>query len=241
MAIRYPQAYNNDYYEDISIRKGRVSTVQTHRFTKREELANALTHGIGSLLSAAGLVLLIVFASVKGDAWHVVSFTVYGVSMLLLYLASTLVHSFPDGKTKDLFEIMDHSFIYIFIAGTYTPILLNVIQGVLGWTLFGIVWGFALAGVIFKAFFTKKFVVTSTLVYIAMGWMIIFVWGPLTAALPQGGLSLLITGGLMYTFGSVFYVWRAFPYHHAVWHLFVLAGSILHFFAILLYVLPESS
>jgi len=183
----------------------------------------------------AALVLLIVFAATKGTAWHVVSFTVYGVSMLLLYIASTLVHSFPEGKAKDVFEIMDHSFIYIFIAGTYTPIVLNVIQGALGWTLFGLVWGFAAIGVVFKAFFTKKFLFTSTLVYIAMGWIIIFAWGPLTANLPQGGLSLLITGGLLYTSGTVFYMWRSFPYHHAVWHLFVLAGSIMHFFAILLY------
>ncbi|TDG00694.1 PAQR family membrane homeostasis protein TrhA [Paenibacillus piri] len=210
----------------------------THQFSKREELANAVTHGIGSLLSAAALALLVLFAVTKGTAWHVVTFTVYGASMLLLYLASTLVHSFPEGKAKDVFEIMDHSFIYVFIAGTYTPILLNVIQGALGWSLFGVVWGFALAGVVFKAFFTKKFLFTSTLVYIAMGWIIIFAWGPLTANLPQGGLSLLITGGLLYTAGTVFYVWRSFPFHHAVWHLFVLAGSVSHFLAILLYVLP---
>lgn len=211
---------------------------QTYTYSKKEEVANAITHGIGSLLSVAALVLLVVFAVMKGSAWHVVSFAIYGATMLMLYVASTLVHSFPEGKAKDVFEILDHSFIYIFIAGTYTPILLNVIQGALGWTLFGIVWGVALVGVVFKSFFAKRFLFTSTLIYIAMGWIIVFAWGPLIHNLPQGGLTLLIVGGLLYTVGTVFYVWRSFPYHHAVWHLFVLGGSVFHFFAILLHVLP---
>lgn len=211
---------------------------QTYTYSKKEEVANAITHGIGSLLSVAALVLLVVFAVMKGSAWHVVSFAIYGATMLMLYVASTLVHSFPEGKAKDVFEILDHSFIYIFIAGTYTPILLNVIQGTLGWTLFGIVWGVALVGVVFKSFFAKRFLFTSTLIYIAMGWIIVFAWGPLIRNLPQGGLTLLIVGGVLYTVGTVFYVWRSFPYHHAVWHLFVLGGSVFHFFAILLHVLP---
>jgi len=211
---------------------------QTYTYSKKEEVANAITHGIGSLLSVAALVLLVVFAVMKGSAWHVVSFAIYGATMLMLYVASTLVHSFPEGKAKDVFEILDHSFIYIFIAGTYTPILLNVIQGTLGWTLFGIVWGVALVGVVFKSFFAKRFLFTSTLIYIAMGWIIVFAWGPLIHNLPQGGLTLLIVGGVLYTVGTVFYVWRSFPYHHAVWHLFVLGGSVFHFFAILLHVLP---
>lgn len=210
----------------------------THTYTKREEVANAVTHGIGTGLSIAALVLLIVFASTKGTAWHVVSFTIYGVAMLLLYTASTLVHSFPAGKAKRLFEKLDHSFIYVFIAGTYTPILFHIVQGKLGWVLFGIVWGAALIGVIFKSFFASKFLFTSTIVYIAMGWIIVFAWKPLTTHLAPGGVQLLITGGLLYTFGTIFYMWRSFPYHHAVWHLFVLGGSIVHFFAILLYILP---
>jgi hemolysin III len=210
----------------------------THTYTRREELANAITHGIGTALSIAGLVVLIVFASWKGTPWHVVSFAIYGVTMVLLYTASTLVHSFPEGKVKDLFETFDHSCIYLFIAGTYTPILLTTLRSPLGWTLFGIVWGLAVAGVIFKAFFTKKFLVLSTLFYVAMGWLIVFAWQPLQELLQPGGIRLLILGGLMYTGGAVFYVWRGFPHHHAVWHLFVVAGSVLHFFAILLYVLP---
>ncbi|WP_123039268.1 PAQR family membrane homeostasis protein TrhA [Cohnella candidum] len=210
----------------------------THVYTKREEVANAVTHGIGTALSIAGLVILIVFAALKGTAWHVVSFTIYGVTMVLLYTASTLVHSFPEGKVKDLFETFDHSCIYLFIAGTYTPILLTALRSPLGWSLFGVVWGLAIGGVVFKAFFTKKFLVLSTLFYVAMGWLIVFAWKPLLTLLEPGGLWLLIAGGLLYTFGAVFYVWRGFPHHHAVWHLFVLAGSICHFFAILLYLLP---
>jgi hemolysin III len=210
----------------------------THIYTRREEAANAVTHGIGTALSIAGLVVLIVFSVLKGTAWHVVSFTVYGVTMVLLYTASTLVHSFPEGKLKDLFETFDHSCIYLFIAGTYTPILLTTLRSPLGWTLFGIVWGLAVGGVVFKAFFTKKFLVLSTLFYVAMGWLIVFAWQPLQLLLQPGGIRLLIVGGLFYTLGSVFYIWRGFPHHHAVWHLFVVAGSAFHFFAILLYVLP---
>jgi hemolysin III len=209
----------------------------THVYTKREELANAITHGLGTVLSITGLVLLIIFASMKGTVWHVVSFTIFGVTMLLLYTASTLVHSFPEGKAKDLFETFDHSCIYLFIAGTYTPLLLVTLRSPLGWTMFGIVWGLAIVGVVFKAFFTKKFLVLSTLFYVMMGWLIVFMWNPLQHLLMPGGIRLLIIGGLLYTFGSVFYIWRGFPYHHAVWHLFVVAGSVMHFFAILLYVL----
>ncbi|EFM10549.1 channel protein, hemolysin III family [Paenibacillus curdlanolyticus YK9] len=209
----------------------------THTYTRREEIANAVTHGFGAALSVAALVLLIVFASLKGTTVHVVSFTIYGSSMLLLYAASTLVHSFPEGKAKNVFEVLDHSFIYVFIAGTYTPILFHIVQGTLGWALFGIVWGVAVAGVVFKSFFASRFLFTSTLLYIAMGWIIVFAWGPLVEGLAPGGLKLLITGGILYTVGTVFYMWRSFPYHHAVWHLFVLGGSIVHFFAILLYIL----
>ncbi|RWZ60776.1 hemolysin D [Halobacillus fulvus] len=209
----------------------------THTFTKREEIANAITHGIGALLSIAMLVLLIVFASIQGNAWHIVSVSIYGATMLLLYVSSTLVHSFPEGKAKDLFEIFDHSAIYLFIAGTYTPILLVALRGTLGWTLFGIVWGMAILGVIFKVFFVKRFVVLSTLFYVLMGWLIVLAWGPLTAQVPGAGITYLVVGGVMYSIGSIFYVWRSFPFHHMVWHLFVLGGSILHFFSIFFYII----
>lgn len=211
----------------------------THVYTRREEVANAITHGIGTVLSIAALVLLIVFSSLKGTPWHIVSFTIYGASMLILYLNSTLVHSFREGKVKDLFEIFDHSSIYLYIAGSYTPFMLVAIRGPLGWSLFGIVWGFAILGCFFKAYFVKRFLFMSTIFYILMGWMIVIAWVPLTAAIPSGGIMLLALGGIMFTLGTVFYVWRGFPYHHAIWHLFVLAGSILHFFSVFLYLLPN--
>ncbi|WP_219835905.1 hemolysin III family protein [Paenibacillus sp. R14(2021)] len=211
----------------------------THTYSRREEIANAITHGFGSMLSVAALVLLIVFAVLDGDAFHVVSFTIYGSMMLLLYVASTLVHSFPEGKWKRIFEIIDHACIYLFIAGTYTPIVLHGVKGTEGWTLFGIVWGLALCGVVFKVFFASRFLFTSTIVYLLMGWMLVIAWGPLKANIAAGGLHLLLAGGLLYTFGTFFYMWRSFKYHHAVWHLFVLGGTVLHFFAIMLYVLPR--
>lgn len=211
----------------------------THTYSKGEEIANAVTHGIGVVLSIAALVLLIVFSALKGTALHVVSFTIYGSSMVLIYTASTLVHSFPPGRAKNIFEALDHSCIYVFIAGTYTPIVFHMVQGALGWVLFGIVWGLSIAGIIFKSMFASRFMYTSTIIYILMGWCIIFAWKPLTANLSPEGVRLLVIGGVLYTVGTIFYVWRKFNYHHAVWHLFVLAGTIVHFFAIILHVLPN--
>lgn len=141
----------------------------THTYSRGEEIANAITHGIGVVMSIAALTLLIVFASLYGQPIHVVSFTIYGISMLLLYTSSTLVHSFPEGKVKDLFETFDHASIYLFIAGTYTPLVLIALPKLIGWTLFAIVWTIAVGGVVFKAFFTKRFLFMSTLLYIAMG------------------------------------------------------------------------
>lgn len=210
----------------------------THVFSKDEELANAITHGIGAVISIACLTLLIVFASLYGNAWHIVSFSIYGTSMLLLYASSTLVHSFPPGKAKDLFEILDHSAIYLFIAGTYTPILFIVVQGALGWTLFGIVWGIATLGIVFKIFFVKKFLVISTIFYLLMGWMALFAIKPIVLTLPIQGTLFLIGGGVLYSLGTIFYIWRGFKFHHAVWHLFVLGGTVLHFFLVIMYILP---
>ena len=205
----------------------------THTFSKSEEIANAIIHGIGALLSIAALVILIVSSVLHGTIWHVISLTIFGATMLLLYTSSTLVHSFPPGKAKDVFEILDHSSIYLFIAGSYTPFLFIAVKGTLGWTLFGIVWGLALAGTAFKIFFVKRFIYASTILYILMGWLIVFAWRPLMESLTTEGAALLIIGGLLYTVGAIFYVWRGFIYHHAVWHLFVLAGTIMHFFSVL--------
>ncbi|HLQ74118.1 MAG TPA: hemolysin III family protein [Bacillota bacterium] len=209
-----------------------------HVFSRREEIVNALTHGIGALLSIAALVILIVYSSMYGSAMHVVSFTVFGVSMFLLYIASTMAHALPHGKAKDIFEILDHQAIYIFIAGTYTPITLIVLSGAIGWTLFAIVWTLAIGGVVFKTFFVKKYLFTSTILYVAMGWLIVIGWSGLVETMHSKGVLLLALGGACYTLGAVFYVWRKFRYHHAIWHLFVIAGSTLHFFSVLFYVLP---
>lgn len=210
----------------------------THTFTKREEIVNALIHGIGVLLSVAALVLLIVFSSLYGAAIHVVSFTIYGVTLLFMYTCSTLLHSFPIGKVKNIFEILDHAAIFLFIAGTYTPLMLIVVEGTRGWFLLSLVWILAIGGIIFKIYFVKKFVFVSTLIYIVMGWMIVFALQPIAAKVETMGLILLVLGGLLYTIGTVFYIWRTFYYHHAVWHLFVLAASATHFFTIIIYVLP---
>lgn len=209
----------------------------THTYSKGEEIANAITHGIGVLLSIAALVVLIVFSALYGNVWHVVSFTLYGTSMVLLYTSSTLVHSFPEGKAKDVFEVFDHGSIYLFIAGTYTPYLLTTIRSPLGWSLFGVIWGIAIAGVVFKCFFVKKFLFLSTLVYVLLGWMIVFAWKALQHNLSYEGLFWLVIGGICYTVGSLFYVWRGFHFHHAIWHVFVLAGSVCHFVSIMFYVL----
>lgn len=211
---------------------------QTHTFSKGEEIANTVTHGIGILTSIAALVLLIVFAAINGTPLHLATFIVYGVTMIMLYTASTLLHALPKGKAKNVFEILDHSSIYFFIAGSYTPITLIIMDGALGWTLFGIVWGLAIAGTVFKVFFVKRFILASTLLYVLMGWLAVFGWSDITSTVGTGGIAFLVAGGVVYSLGAVFYVWRAFPYHHAVWHLFVLGGTVLHFFFVLLYVLP---
>src|SRR5690625_206211 len=179
---------------------------ETHIYTKNEEIAHAITHGIGALLSIAGLVLLIVFSSMKGNPWQIVSVTIFGVTMLLMYLCSTIVHSLPDGKWKNIFQIFDHSSIYLFIAGTYTPFLLVHLRGTVGWTLFGVIWGIAIIGIVFKVFFVKRFLFLSTLFYILMGWLIVIVWEPLTLIMDGNGIRLLVLGGIFYTVGCIFYV-----------------------------------
>ncbi len=215
-----------------------IYLAQTHTFSKGEEIANAITHGIGAVLSIAALVVLIVSATVYGNAWHVVSFSIYGSTMFILFMSSTMVHALPHGKAKDLFEIFDHSSIYLFIAGTYTPFTFIIIQGGLGWTIFGVVWGLAIGGTVFKAFFVKKYLFTSTILYIVMGWIIVIGWNRIVENLHSNGIALLVIGGLCYTLGAIFYVWRGFKYHHAVWHLFVIAGAVSIFFCVILYLLP---
>ncbi len=205
----------------------------------REELANSITHAIGVALSLAALVILVVYAAMQGDGWKILSFSIYGSSLVLLYTASTLYHSFSSERAKHYLKILDHAAIYLLIAGTYTPFLLVMIRGTWGWTLFGIIWGLAITGIIFKLFFVHRFRIVSTIIYLLMGWLIIVAFRPLIANVPENGLYWLLAGGLSYSFGVIFYLWERIPYHHAIWHLFVLGGSILHFFAVLFYVLPS--
>ncbi|MBW6463619.1 MAG: hemolysin III family protein [Firmicutes bacterium] len=210
----------------------------TRRINYINTVANTVTHGIGTLLAIAGLVLLIIFAAIYGNAWHVVSFSIYGSTLVMLYLASTLYHSAQNPRTKQILRIIDHSAIYLLIAGTYTPFMLVTLQGARGWTFFGIIWGLALVGILYKIFFINRHVVISTLFYLAMGWLIVFSIGDLFNNLSPNGIILLGAGGLSYTLGMVFYAGREKLLMHAIWHLFVLGGSICHFFAILFYVLP---
>lgn len=204
----------------------------------REELVNSMTHGLGLVLSVAGLVILVVLAAVRGTPRHVVSVSVYGATLVLLYAASTLYHAFRSPRLKRVFKIIDHSAIYLLIAGTYTPFTLVVLRGPWGWTLFGLVWGLAVAGIAFKTLFVDHFVIASTIVYVAMGWLVVIAIRPVLAMVPNRGLLWLLAGGLSYTMGVAFFAARRLPYSHAIWHLFVLGGSISHYFAVLFYVVP---
>nr|WP_241244190.1 hemolysin III family protein [Marinitoga sp. 38H-ov] len=207
------------------------------KYTLGEEVANSITHGIGAILSFVGLIILIIFSVLKGNSLQTFSVTIYGISLFLLYLASTLYHSIQNKKIKHILEIIDHSAIYLLIAGTYTPFTLVTLNGKIGWTIFITVWVLAIIGISLKPFFVKRFRILSTLLYIAMGWIIIFAIKPLVSLLPFGGILWLIIGGLLYTIGAIFYVWRKLPYGHMIWHLFVLGGSISHFIAVFFYVL----
>ncbi|MCE5286731.1 MAG: hemolysin III family protein [Pelosinus sp.] len=203
-----------------------------------EERLNALTHGIGASLSLIGLLALVISAYLYGGIWHLVSFSIYGTSLFLLYLASTLYHSFTNERLKYIFKIFDHAAIYLLIAGTYTPFALVLLHGTLGWTVFGVIWGLALIGIVFQVFFVKRFKILSTLCYLFMGWFIVVCIKPLANTLPAMGLSWLVIGGLFYTVGAVFYLWKRIPYNHAIWHLFVIAGSACHFITVSYYILP---
>ncbi len=211
------------------------------RYPSSEELANRLTHGFGAVLSVAGLVLMVVWSALHGDAWVVTSTAVYGVSLVVLYTASTLYHSVTSDRWKRLLQKVDHAAIYLLIAGTYTPFVLGPLRGGWGWTLFGIVWGFAVVGIILKLFFAGRADVLSTIAYLVMGWLVVIAIKPLIAALPAGALWLLVGGGLCYTVGTIFYLWEKLPYNHAVWHVWVLGGSICHWAAVFGYVVPSAA
>ena len=197
-------------------------------FSRGEEIAHAVTHGIGMLGSLVGLVVLVVLAAAHGDTRLVVGVSVFGASMVILYTASTLYHALTAKRAKRVFELLDHGAIYLLIAGTYTPFLLVVLGGSWGWSMFGVVWGLAVLGIIYEVVLRRPWKWVSLAFYLALGWLVVVVAKPLVAALPPGGLVLMAAGGVAYTGGAVFYAWRGFPYHHAVWHLFVLIGTGCH-------------
>ena len=204
-----------------------------------EEKINVITHAIGLLLSIAALVLLIIHASSNGSARHIVSFTIFGASMILLYSASTLYHYSQTPNIRRKLNILDHASIYVLIAGTYTPFTLVTLKGALGWTVFGITWGIALVGVFLKLFYTGKYDKISTIAYVAMGWIIIFAVKPLIENLPLNGLYWLLAGGIFYTIGAILYSIKKIKFNHAIFHIFVLLGSFSHFMAIYYYVLKH--
>lgn len=206
---------------------------ETSLQTKREEIANAITHGLGALMAIAALVILTVFSVIKGSTWHAVSFPVFGATLVILYVASTLYHSFSNEKVKILFRKFDHMSIYLLIAGTYTPFCLTVLNNWIGWTLFGIVWGCAILGIVLKAFFTGKKELLSTILYVLMGWVALFAIKPLFDSVSLTTFILLMTGGVFYTAGTYFFTKDRIKYFHSIWHLFVLAGSTFHFFAVI--------
>lgn len=207
-------------------------------YSPGEEMANRLTHALGAAFSVAGLVLMVVFSARYGDAWQVVSTAIFGATLVLLYTASTVYHSIRDERLSRILQKFDHAAIFLLIAGTYTPFVLVTLRGPWGWSLFGVVWGMAAAGVALKFWYAGRFTVISTLIYIIMGWLVLIALKPLSTALPAGGMRLLVAGGLCYTGGAVFYLWRQLPYHHAIWHLFVLGGSVCHWASVFWYVVP---
>lgn len=208
-----------------------MSTVKK-RYTLGEEIFNSVTHGVGSLLSIAGTVVLIVFSAINSDAFAVVSSAVYGASLIILYTMSTLYHSITNEKAKKFFRIMDHNTIFFLIAGTYTPYTLAVLRSPLGWVLFGVVWGAAAIGIVLNSIDLEKFSKISVVCYIAMGWVIIIAVKPLMSSMPFISFALLVAGGVFYTFGVIFYAIKKVKYFHSVWHIFTVIGSALHYFSV---------
>ena len=206
-------------------------------YEPKEEKFNVISHAIGLVLSIVALVLLVVYSSIYGSARHIVSFSIYGASLIVLYSSSTLYHYVQSPKLRHRLNIFDHSAIYVLIAGTYTPFTLVVLNGWVGWTIFGVSWGLAIAGIILKFFFTGKYDKISTFAYVLMGWLIILAIKPLVSNLPFEGLMWLLAGGIFYTIGAILYSIKKLKYNHAIFHIFVLLGSFSHFIAIFFYVL----
>jgi len=203
-------------------------------FTRRQELVNALTHGLGALLAVAALAILVVAAAIRGNAWYVAAYSIFGVSMVLLYVASTLYHAAIQPDRKRFLEKCDHGAIFILIAGSYTAFALTILRGPAGWWLFALVWAIAVFGIVMESLFLNRWPYLSLLAYLAMGWLIVVVWDPLIRVAPPKMLLFLMAGGILYSLGTIFYaLGRRIPWVHPVWHLFVIAGTVFHFFSAL--------
>ena len=216
-----------------------MKTEQIPEYTQREEHVHGLTHGVGLVLSVVGLVVMILLAVQRGTVWHVVSFSLYGASLVLLFLSSMLYHSVQRPRAKEVLQRLDHSAIFVLIAGTYTPFLLVNLRGAWGWSLFGVIWFLCVTGILGEVFARRHMKYVSLPVYLGMGWLVIIALGPALRNVAIGGILWLVAGGLCYTVGVGFYAWRRRLYTHAVWHLFVLAGSVCHYVSVLGYVLPH--
>ena len=224
----------------MELKSTTTKSLLNNSYSPAEEIANSVTHGLGALLSVAALTLLVTFAAYQADVWRVVSFSIYGSTMILLFLASTLYHSLQHPKTKNVFKILDHCSIYLLIAGTYTPFLLVSMRGTTGWVLFAVIWTLAIMGIIIKVLLGSKYKKLSVSTYILMGWLVLVASRELTDSISVRGIYWLLAGGLLYTFGTLFYLWKRLPFNHAIWHLFVLGGCACHFFAVLFHVLPPA-
>ncbi|MDD5219165.1 MAG: hemolysin III family protein [Candidatus Bipolaricaulis sp.] len=208
-------------------------------YTRGEQIANSVTHGIGAVLSLVGTALLLYHTTPSGSARHIIAFSVYGATLFLLHLSSTLYHSIQPPRARRVFRIFDHCSVYLLIAGTYTPFLLLSLWGRWGFTLLIAIWALALVGIVFKSLFIGRLQKTSVILYVAMGWMIVIAAREAWLRVPHEAIAYVAAGGLSYTVGVGFYAWKRLPYNHAIWHLFVLGGSVCHYVAILLYLVPS--
>ncbi|HFB67004.1 MAG TPA: hemolysin III family protein [Aeromonadales bacterium] len=234
---------STEHFKEVVHQLGDKAQIQVHKvvegaYSMAEEIVNSVTHGIGALLSIAALVLMVVLSVTQSSTIAVVASAIYGASLILLFLASTLYHGFQKSGVKKSLKVFDHCAIYLLIAGTYTPFMLISLQGAWGYTMTAVIWSLALFGVIFKIFYTEKFPRLSLFTYIFMGWLIVVASSEMVSKVPVGGLVLLAAGGLVYTLGTIFYASDKIPFNHAIWHGFVLGGATCHFFAVYLYVIP---
>ncbi len=217
-----------------------ITDIPLGGYSRKEEIANWATHLAATLFSVSALVLMVVYSARYGDAYHVVSSAVYGATLILLFGASTLYHMVPVSRAKKVLQKLDHAMIYLLIAGTYTPYTLVILKGVWGWSIFGVVWGVALTGILIDVAMTKRLGWLSVSLYLSLGWLMLIAAKPLLGSLAGNGVVLLLAGGMLYSFGVIFYVWKTLPFQHAIWHVFVIAGSLCHFFSIYFYVIPAS-